>query len=166
MLLPINLQEWISENSEKLQPPVNNFCLYDKDNFVVMVVGGPNNRTDYHVNPTEELFYQFKGSMKLKINDDGEFKTIVINQGDLFLLPRNIPHNPVRFENTVGLVVEQKRPLGLNDSLIWYCQECFKMVHSESFYCTDLGIQLKPVINNWLNSKELRRCKNCNHLNK
>ena len=165
MMPPINLPRWISENSEKLQPPVNNYCIYDYSDLTVMVVGGPNERTDYHINHTEELFYQHKGAMLLKIVENGAFKDIHILEGDIFLLPRSIPHNPVRFENTVGLVVELKRPAGVLDSLRWYCV-CGEICYEESFYCTDLGVQLKPVILRYQGSEELRTCKKCGHLNK
>ena len=164
MIPPINLNKWVLENSDKLKPPVNNYCLYNSD-FTVMVVGGPNNRTDYHVNHTPEYFYQHVGSMLLKVCEDGVFKDIWINEGDLFLLPKSIPHNPIRFENTVGIVVECKRPLGVMDSLRWYCEECKNIVYESSFECVDLGVQLKPVIEYWLNNPNIRTC-SCGHLNK
>ncbi|KAI8607388.1 3-hydroxyanthranilic acid dioxygenase, required for the de novo biosynthesis of NAD from tryptophan [Chytriomyces sp. MP71] len=166
MLPPINFPKWIEENKHLLQPPVNNFCLYQSD-FIVMALGGPNKRTDYHVNPTEEYFYQHKGDMLLKVVDNGAFKDVPIREGEMFLLPANIPHNPVRFENTIGIVIEMKRPLDSRDSLRWYCEreDCRKVVYEESFYCTNLGVQLKPVIEKFAASEELRTCKACGTVN-
>ncbi|KAJ3272445.1 3-hydroxyanthranilic acid dioxygenase [Terramyces sp. JEL0728] len=156
MLLPFNFEKWISENKHKLQPPVNNFCLWNENNFTVMALGGPNLRTDYHVNPTEEYFYQHKGDMLLKIVHEGEFKDLPIKEGEMFLLPANIPHNPCRFKDTIGLVIEVKRPAGQNDTLRWYCEACKEIVYQESFYCTNLGVQLKPVIEKYANDASLR----------
>ncbi|KAJ3397054.1 3-hydroxyanthranilic acid dioxygenase [Lobulomyces angularis] len=131
-----------------------------------MAVGGPNKRTDYHVNPTEEWFFQHKGDMLLKIVDEGKiFKDVVIKEGDMFLLPKNIPHNPVRFADTVGIVIERKRPEGFLDALRWYCSECKEVVYEETFFCVNLGVQLKPVIEKFANDESLRKCKSCGHVN-
>jgi 3-hydroxyanthranilate 3,4-dioxygenase len=130
-----------------------------------MIVGGPNERTDYHINQTPEYFHQLKGKMCLKVIDDGEFRDIIIEEGDSFLLPGNTPHSPVRFADTVGLVVEQDRPQGVNDQMRWYCSNCKNVVHNASFYCSDLGTQVKEAIEKFEASTELRTCKNCGTLN-
>jgi 3-hydroxyanthranilate 3,4-dioxygenase len=146
-----------------LQPPVNNYCVYNSD-FTVMIVGGPNQRTDYHINSTPEWFYQYKGSMLLKIVDSGEFRDVHIHEGDMFLLPADTPHNPVRFEDTVGIVLEQKRPGDSVDRLRWYCQSCGEKVHEAAFHCTDLGTQIRDAVNAFKENKEARTCRNCGTL--
>ena len=129
--------------------------------MTVMIVGGPNARTDYHINETPEFFYQYKGRMLLKTVQDNEFKDLYINEGELFLLPANTPHNPVRFENTVGVVLEQPRPESSLDRLRWYCQGCGEKVHEASFYCTNLGTQIKEAVNEFKENKQARTCKKC-----
>lgn len=151
-----------------LKPPINNYCVYN-DEITVMIVGGPNERTDYHINETPEWFYQHKGSMLLKVVDKSQppkqqFRDIHIHEGDMFLLPANTPHNPVRFKDTVGVVLEQKRPEDSLDRLRWYCQSCGEKVYEAAFHCTDLGTQIKEAVNNFKADKEARTCKNCGTL--
>ncbi|KAF9699765.1 hypothetical protein EKO04_002421 [Ascochyta lentis] len=157
---PLNVPKWISENSHMLKPPINNYCVYD-DSVTVMIVGGPNERTDYHINETAEWFYQHKGSMLLKVVDNNEFRDIHIHEGDMFLLPPNTPHNPVRFKDTVGIVLEQHRPEGSMDRLRWYCQSCGEKVHEAAFHCTDLGTQIKDAVNGFKADTKARTCRNC-----
>jgi 3-hydroxyanthranilate 3,4-dioxygenase len=150
----------LEKNSHLLQPPVNNYCVY-QDPLTIMIVGGPNARTDYHINETPEFFYQYKGRMLLKTVQDNEFKDVYINEGELFLLPANTPHNPVRFENTVGIVIEQPRPEQSLDRLRWYCQNCGEQVQEMAFHCTDLGTQIKTAVNNFKEDTKARTCKKC-----
>ncbi|KAI2628966.1 3-hydroxyanthranilic acid dioxygenase [Xylaria nigripes] len=163
--VPINLPKWLAENSHLLKPPVNNYCVYN-EGFTVMIVGGPNARTDYHINQTPEWFYQHKGAMLLKVVDDGQFRDIVIREGDMFLLPGNTPHNPVRFADTVGVVIEQRRPQDSIDRMRWYCQEgdCGDVVHEAAFHCTDLGTQIKAAIEEFMKSEDNRTCGKCGTL--
>jgi 3-hydroxyanthranilate 3,4-dioxygenase len=99
--------------------------------------------------------------MMLKVVDEGEFKDIIIGEGEMFLLPPNTPHNPVRFANTVGIVLEQPRPKESLDRLRWYCTNCNEVVDEAAFHCTDLGTQIKEAVNNFKGSEERRKCTKC-----
>jgi len=165
LIPPFNFHKWIEENQKLLQPPIGAKLLYEDSMFVLMAVGGPNRRNDYHINQTEEFFFQFKGDMILKVVDNGEFKDVPIREGDMFLLPANIPHSPQRFENTVGLVIEQKRKAEVIDRLRWYCenQSCRDILYEEAFHVDtlDVGGALKPIILAFYSSEEKRTCKKC-----
>ena len=158
---PINFKNWIEKNRHLLKPPVGNSVVYDQGDFMIMVVGGPNSRKDYHVDPVEEFFYQLEGDMLLKIMDKGKPVDILIKEGEIFLLPKNIPHSPQRFENTVGLVVERKRRKGELDAFQWYCDECNELLYEEYFQLTDIVKQLPPIFEGYWNNNNARTCKSC-----
>lgn len=164
--LPIlNLQRWIEENKEQLKPPVSNKQLFtDAEDVILFVSGGPNTRNDYHVNPTEELFYQLKGNIAVRVRplDGSPPHDVVVREGELFLLPRWLPHRPQRPANTVGLIAEFPRPVGEEDKLQWYCERCDTLVHEVSWRLKKIDEDLKVIMENfWGGPEALRRCKQC-----
>ena len=161
MLPPINFKSWIEENRHLLKPPVGNKVVYEDTEFIIMVVGGPNTRKDYHIDEGEEFFYQLEGGMLLRIMKNGKREDIKINEGDIFLLPPKVPHSPQRFKNTVGLVVERKRRKGELDAFQWYCDECNELLYEEFFQLTDIVKQLPPIFEGFWNNDAVRTCKSC-----
>ncbi|MBP7148545.1 MAG: 3-hydroxyanthranilate 3,4-dioxygenase [Acidobacteria bacterium] len=160
-LSPLNLTQWIDEHRELLRPPVGNSMIWKDTEFTVMVVGGPNQRKDYHIDPGEEFFYQVEGDIVLRVIEDGRGRDIPIRQGEIFLLPSNIPHSPQRPPNTVGLVIERRRRADEIDHLRWYCGSCGEVLHDAAFHCEDLGTQLKPIIEEFYADESLRKCRRC-----
>ena len=124
IIAPLNLNKWIEKNRHLLKPPVGNKVVYNEGDFMIMIVGGPNKRKDYHVDPIEEFFYQLEGDMLLKIIDDNKRVDVPIKEGEIFLLPPEVPHSPQRYENTVGLVIERKRLKHELDGFLWFCEKC------------------------------------------
>ena len=158
---PINFKKWIEDNRHLLKPPVGNQVVYKDGDFMIMVVGGPNTRKDYHVDTVEEFFYQLEGDMVLKIMDGGKRVDIPIKEGEIFLLPPKVPHSPQRFENTVGLVVERKRQEGELDAFQWYCDECNALLYEEYLQLKDIVKQLPPIFEGFWNNDAARSCKSC-----
>ena len=155
---PINFKSWIEKNRHLLKPPVGNKVVYENSDFIIMVVGGPNSRKDYHVDPIEEFFYQIEGNMILKIID------INIKEGEIFLLPKKIPHSPQRFENTVGLVVEYKRENGILDYFQWYCDSCDKLLHEIQVELKDIITQLPKIFKEYWDDIPARTCDSCGEI--
>jgi 3-hydroxyanthranilate 3,4-dioxygenase len=166
---PFNLPAWIEEHRHLLKPPVGNKCIYDGE-FIVMVVGGPNQRTDYHWDEGAEWFYQLEGEMTLRIqetSDDGSRKVrdIPIRAGETFLLPPRVPHSPQRGPDSIGLVIERRRLPHEDDGLLWFCENCNAQVYAEYFHLHDIEKDFPPVFDRFYSSKEHRTCKACGHLN-
>lgn len=158
---PFNFKKWIEENRHLLKPPVNNKVVYKDAEFIVMVVGGPNSRKDYHYNESEEFFYQLEGDIKVQIQEDGKAVEVDIKEGEIFLLPAKVPHNPRRFANSIGLVMERKRRPDEKDGLLWFCEKCNHPLHSAYFMLTDITSQFQIEFKRFYESKDLRTCKKC-----
>jgi 3-hydroxyanthranilate 3,4-dioxygenase len=159
-----NLQVWIDEHRHLLKPPVGNKCIVD-DDFIVMIVGGPNARTDYHVDVGAELFYQLEGEMVLRIQEDGRPRDIPIRAGEMFYLPPNVPHSPQRMAGSIGLVVERKRRDNEKDGLLWFCTECNHPLYSEFFELKDIEKDFQAVFERFYRSVEKRTCTSCGLVN-
>ena len=164
-----NLQAWIDEHRHLLKPPVGNKVVHDGD-FIVMVVGGPNQRTDYHWDEGAEWFHQIEGEMVLRIQeDDGSGKLAVrdipIRAGESFLLPPRVPHSPQRMPDSIGMVIERKRLAHEDDGLMWFCENCNEKIYEEYFHLVDIENDFPPVFDRFYSSREHRTCKACGHLN-
>jgi 3-hydroxyanthranilate 3,4-dioxygenase len=161
---PLNafhLQHWIDTNRHLLKPPVGNKCLFSDSEFIVMVVGGPNARKDFHVDPGEEFFYQLEGDMLLRTVQDGRRVDVPIRAGEVLLLPPNVPHSPQRFANTVGLVVERQRRPGELDAFQWYCENCDALLYTEQLALTDIETQFPPLFERFYGNADNLRCRAC-----
>jgi 3-hydroxyanthranilate 3,4-dioxygenase len=169
--MPFNLHAWIDEHRHLLKPPVCNKQIFEQDDFIVMIVGGPNNRTDYHYNETPELFYQIEGEMVLSVIDGcvdnnehhntDNFHDIKIKAGEIFLLPPKMLHSPQRFENSVGLVVEQKRVHKQEDALYWFCPDCKSQLYTEAFCLDNIETDLPKVFTRFYDTPANCTCQHC-----
>jgi 3-hydroxyanthranilate 3,4-dioxygenase len=159
--IPINLKQWIEEHREMLKPPVGNKLVWENSEFIVMVVGGPNARKDYHVDEGEEFFYQIEGDMILNVIKDDHIHHLPIKEGEIFLLPPCIPHSPQRPANTVGLVLERQRKPGELDGFQWYCEQCGHKLYEEFVQLTHIVTQLPPIFERFYNNKDHCTCRQC-----
>jgi len=163
-LTAFNFQKWIDEHRHLLKPPVCNQQVFEDNDFIVMVVGGPNSRTDYHYDEGPEFFYQLEGEMLLRTIQDDKRVDIPIAEGEILLLPPKVPHSPQRFENTIGLVVERKRLDDELDGFMWYCDQCDRKLYEEFLYISDIVEQLPPIFDRFYSSEENRICDHCGEI--
>lgn len=160
---PFNLNKWIEENKHLLKPPVANKNLYvDSGDYIVMIVGGPNARKDFHYNETEELFYQLEGEITVYVQDNGKKKAMKLSAGDMFLLPAKVPHSPSRTEGSIGLVVERKREgKDIPDGLLWFCENCNHKLYEVYFELHNIETDFLSHFKHFYNSEHLRTCEKC-----
>ncbi|MFF0578730.1 3-hydroxyanthranilate 3,4-dioxygenase [Streptosporangium saharense] len=166
MIPPIDFTKWIDEHAHLLKPPVGNKVIFEGSNdLIVMVVGGPNARTDFHVDPYEELFYQIRGNMHINVMTEDGPETVHVKEGQMWLLPPNLPHSPQRpEEGSVGFLVERIRPEGVLEKFRWYCQDCDAVVHEVELQVRDIVADLPPIFQAFYDDEKARTCDNCGAL--
>ena len=162
---PFNLMKWIEDHKDEFKMPVMNKQFYKEANDVIVFVSmGPNTRNDYHVNPTEELFYQLQGDIAVRVRplDGSEPHDVVIREGEMWLCPRMVPHRPQRPDGTLGLIVEFPRPEGTTDGLRWYCENDKHLVYEAAFRLQHIDEDLHKIMDEfWNGPEENRTCKEC-----
>lgn len=161
MFKPLNLNKWVADNRHLLKPPVGNKEMFEEGEFIIMVVGGPNSRKDYHYNETPEFFYQIEGDIIVRIQNEGKPEDVHIKEGEVYLLPGKVPHSPQRGANTIGIVVEQKRPADAIDALEWYCESCNHKLYREEFNLKNIVTELPALMGKFYADEKLRTCEKC-----
>ncbi len=161
MLAPVNLRRWIDENRDLLKPPVGNKLLFDDRGLIVMAIGGPNARKDFHHDPGEEFFFQVQGDIVLKTVQEGRMVDVPIREGEVFLLPAEVPHSPRRPAGTVGIVVERRRAAHELDGFSWYCENCGHRLHLERVAVADIETELPAIFSRFYSNLQQRTCRAC-----
>jgi 3-hydroxyanthranilate 3,4-dioxygenase len=133
--------------------------------FIVQVVGGPNARTDFHVDPYEEFFYQVKGDMHVDLMTADGPRTVHVREGQMWVLPGNTPHSPQRPDpESIGLVIERVREEGTLERFQWYCPSCDALVHEVELQVRDIVADLPPVFQAFYADEKARTCGSCGAL--
>jgi 3-hydroxyanthranilate 3,4-dioxygenase len=159
-----NLMKTIEENKHLLKPPVNNKVLWEDSQFIAMLIGGPNKRRDFHVDPSDEFFYQIKGNCYVEcITENGKREVVTVGEGEMFMLPAMVPHSPHRPAGSYGIVIERKRAEGELEDFVWFCDQCNHEMHRVTVQLTNIEVQVKEAIEQFNSSEELRTCKNCGY---
>lgn len=158
---PFDVVRWIERNRAQLRPPVGNKLLFEHSEFIVMAVGGPNRRKDFHHDPGEELFYQVQGDIVLRTIQDGRFVDVPIREGEIFLLPAEVPHSPQRPADTIGVVVERRRRPDELDGFSWYCEQCGHRLLLERVPVRNIETELPAIFSRFYSNIQLRTCRAC-----
>ena len=163
-LAAFGLWSFVEKYRHDFEPPVGNKVIWEDSQFTAMVIRGPNARRDFHVDPSDEIFYMLKGDMVLEWMDAGRRRSQVIREGELMLVPASTPHSPHRPADTWGLVVEIKRKPDERESLLWFCDRCDALLHEVTMHVADIETELKQAIEKFDASVSLRTCRTCGHV--
>lgn len=156
---PLNFARWIDDNASRLRPPVGNQQIWADADLVCTVVGGPNQRTDFHDDPLEEFFHQVKGQAHLLLWDRGRYERVDLNEGDIFLLPAHVQHSPQRPQaGSLCTVIERQRPAGLLDAFCWHCARCGTQVRRCELQLADIVTDLPRTFDAFYASSDAQRC--------
>jgi 3-hydroxyanthranilate 3,4-dioxygenase len=160
---PLNFPRWLDENAHLFKPPVGNRQVWQDSDFMITVVGGPNERSDFHDDPLEEFFYQFKGNAYLLLWEGRRYERVDLKEGDIFLLPPHTLHSPQRPEaGSLCLVIEYKRPRGETDAFQWSCAACGTVIQRYEVTLQSIVADLPPVYERfYATTDDERRCRGC-----
>ena len=165
-LASFNLMQWIEDNRELLKPPMLNKPIWRDTDFTVIILAGPIVRNDFHVNPTEEFFYQLKGNMFVRVVEEGVIRDVPVDEGNIMLMPAGLPHSPQRPEpGSIGLVVECRRPEGVTDGFEWYCENCVTPVHRCDLLLENFGTERNRLFGQYYDQVAPGTCPNCGEPN-
>ena len=161
-LKPFDFKGWIDAHRDRLKPPVANKLVFEEAGMTVMVIGGPNRRTDFHDDPVEEFFYQLEGDMVLKVAEKGRIYDVPVRQGEVFMLPPHVRHSPQRpVPGSIGLVVESPRVGDMMDGFEWFCFACGGLVHRVEIAVSNIVTDLPPLFEKFYADQRARTCKAC-----
>jgi len=161
---PLDLHAWIADNADAFAPPVSNKVVWQDSDHIFMVIRGPNARSDFHIDPFDEVFMQLKGAIRVDLMVDGERQEHWLHEGDVMLVPADTPHSPLRPADTWGVVIERPRGEDEYDSLVWYCEVCGEQVHKVTFHLSNIETELAQAMNDYNENESLRTCPN-GHVN-
>lgn len=139
--------------------------LWQRPESLAFVARGRDYRSEFHINPSDEIMYMIRGKMNLHFRDeDGKEGVSVLDEGQLIYTQSGIPHSP-RFPATdLLLVVERQRHPGEIDRFHWYCPECDAFLHEETFVVDDYAKDpVSLAYKRFFDSEDFRTCKECGH---
>jgi len=158
---PLNFRKWIDEHRDLLKPPVGNAQIWEGDrDFMVTVVGGPNARTDYHINQGEEFFYQVEGDIVLRTLQGGKRVDVPIARARSSCSARHAALPAAACEHG-GPGDRAPAPAGEKDTFLWLCDGCGSELYRESFHLTDIVKQLPPVFEHYWGNPANTTCRKC-----
>jgi 3-hydroxyanthranilate 3,4-dioxygenase len=137
--------------------------LWQEAESLAFVARGRDYRSEFHINPADELMYQVKGTMQLHYRTpDGKEEVAVLDEGAVIFTPAGTPHSPRFPSDAYALIVERKRRPGEIDRFQWFCARCDNLLHEEEFVVADYRDDpVSQAYRNFYTSLAARTCARC-----
>jgi 3-hydroxyanthranilate 3,4-dioxygenase len=134
--------------------------LWQEDETLAFVARGREYRSEFHINPADEVMYMLRGEMKLHYRtSEGTEEISVLTQGSIIYTPAGIPHSPRFPPDAFLLVIERKRTGGEIDCFQWYCPGCDDLLHEERFAVADYALDpVSKAYATFFDSEAFRTC--------
>lgn len=162
-LRAVNLGQ-ISDGLKNAPKPVS--ILWQAPDTVAFVARGREHRSEFHVDPSDEVMYMIRGDMDLHyLTPEGDEKVAVIREGEVIYCPAGTPHSPRFAPNAFALILERKRRPEERDRFLWFCERChaqlYESVRQVSDYRED---PVSRVYEEFYSTEAHRTCAKCGHV--
>jgi 3-hydroxyanthranilate 3,4-dioxygenase len=137
--------------------------LWQESESLAFVARGRDYRSEFHINPSDELMYQIKGTMHLHYRTpDGKEEVALLKEGSVIYTPAGTPHSPRFPSDAFALIVERVRRPGEVDHFQWFCSKCDTLLHQEDFVVEDYRADpVSRAYRNFYTSEQARTCRRC-----
>ena len=162
--MPIEQLEAVSRHIVESGKVVS--VLWQEPESLAFVARGRSYRSEFHINPSDEVMYMIKGEMNLHyLKPDGSEDIAVLKEGAIIHTPGGVPHSPRFPPDAFLLVIERQRKPGEIDRFQWYCPECRAFLHEEEFVVDDYAKDpVSKAYASFFDSEQFRTCKSCGHV--
>ena len=142
------------------------YVMWQEEGSLAFVARGREYRSEFHIDPSDEVMYMIKGEMNLHFRSpDGAEDISVLKEGEAIFTAAGIPHSPRFPPDAFLLVLERKRREGEIDRFHWFCPECDAFLHEETFIVNDYRLDpVSKAYQNFFDSEEFRTCSECGNV--
>jgi 3-hydroxyanthranilate 3,4-dioxygenase len=140
--------------------------LWQEAESLAFVARGREYRSEFHINPADEVMYMIKGEMRLHYRTpEGKEEVAVLKEGSTIHTPAGVPHSPRFPPDAFLLVIERQRREGEIDAFQWFCPKCDNLLHEERAMVSDYRADpVSKAYQRFFGSVDLRTCKSCGHV--
>ena len=137
--------------------------LWQQPGSLAFVARGREYRSEFHIDPSDEVMYMIRGEMKLHYRTpEGKEEIAVLPEGSSIFTAAGIPHSPRFPPDAFVLVLERGRQTGEIDRFQWFCPSCDNFLHEEQFVVSDYATDpVSKAYANFFDSEEFRTCSKC-----